>query len=254
MLKFAVLAVLSFAFGIEAGENKRIVYYGRGYGTQPLPAFDKGYLLFTHHDEPDGVEVWGPDGKLVFKTGLATHPDGHVMSAAIDSDGSVAVGIGYSGSTLTHRGGIAFLDRSGKEIRFVDTDRYMPAHVCFDANHILWTFGWQRDIAPNDTADSEDYFLFRKYTTDGDMLGAYAKRSSFPRPGLEPGSPQGGLWRLRIANDRVGALAYSGHTSASREWIELGLDGHLIGHWKIGAEVHGGEAFLSRRGLCRQTM
>ena len=126
------------------------------------------------------------------------------------------------------------LDRSGKEIRFVETDRYMPAHVCFDAKHALWTFGWQRDIARNGAEDSQDYFLFRKYSVDGKQLGAYALRSLFPKPGLEPGAPSGGLWRLRISDDRTGAIAYSGQTSGNPEWIEVGLDGGLIGRWKLG--------------------
>jgi len=249
MLKLAVMVALSFWSAFAAKEPSRTLTYGRGYGPRTLPAFDKGYLLFIN--EPSGVEVWGPDGRLVFRTVLTSPPVAHVMSVAVDSDGTVAVGVAYSGAPHGRGGGIAMLDRSGKEIRFVETDRYMPAHVCFDAKHALWTFGWQRDIARNGAEDSQDYFLFRKYSVDGKQLGAYALRSLFPKPGLEPGAPSGGLWRLRISDDRIGAIAYSGQTSGSPEWIEVGLDGGLIGRWKLGRDHSDGMAFTSRNGICR---
>jgi hypothetical protein len=249
MLKLVVMVTLSLWSASVAQEPARTVTYGRDYGSQALPAFDKGYLLFT--TELGGVEVWGPDGRLVFQTVLTTPQTAHVMSAAVDSDGTVAVGVAYSGAPNGYGGGIAMLDRSGKEIRFVETDRYMPAHLCFDAKHALWTFGWQRDIVRNVAEDSQDYFLFRKYSIDGKQLGAYALRSLFPRPGLQPGGPSGGLWRLRISDDRIGAIAYSGQTSANPEWIEVGLDGGLIGHWKLGRDHSDGMAFTSRNGICR---
>jgi hypothetical protein len=249
MLRLVALATLSWWSASAANEPARTVTFGRDYGPQQaLPAFDKGYLLFTN--EPSGLEVWGPDGRLAFQTVLTNPPGAHVMSAAVDSDGMFAVGVAYPVAPHGYGGGIAVLDRSGKELRFVETDRYMPAHVCFDAKHTLWTFGWQRDVVRNETDDSQDYFLFRKYSVDGKQLGAYALRSLFPKPGLEPGGASGGLWRLRASNDRIGAIAYSGQTSGNPEWIELGLDGSLIGHWKLGEEHINGMAFTSKNGIC----
>lgn len=72
MLKLAVMATLSLWSASAANEAARTVTYGRGYGSRFLPAFDKGYLLFTN--EPSGVEVWGPDGRLVFQTVLTSPP------------------------------------------------------------------------------------------------------------------------------------------------------------------------------------
>ena len=66
MLKLVVMATLSCWSAYAANEPARTVTYGRGYGSRTLPTFDKGYLLFTN--EPSGVEVWGPDGRLVFQT------------------------------------------------------------------------------------------------------------------------------------------------------------------------------------------
>ena len=247
MLKLVVVVTLSLWTASAAQEPARTVTYGRDYGSRALPAFDKGYLLFTN--EPGGIEVWGPDGRLVFQKILTNPPSAHVMSLAVDSDGTVAVGVAYAGALQGYEGGIAILDRSGKELRFVETDRYLPSHVCFDAKHALWTFGWQRDMGIG-AEDSRDYFLFRKYSVDGKQLGAYALRSLFPRPGLEPGYSSLGLWRLRISDDRIGAIAYSGRTSEIPEWIEVGLDGSLIGHWKLGPYQSGGMAFTSSNDLC----
>lgn len=251
MLKFAFMASFLLGLVASATEPGRTVTFGRTYGAQAVPALDKGYLLFT--DRANGVEVWAPDGQLVFQTAVINPPTAHVMSAAIDRDGTVAVGVAYSAGK-GFAGGIAFLDRSGKQVRFVDTERYMPSHICFDLSHsVLWTFGWQRDSLQNGSEDSEDYLMFRKFSLEGQQLGAYAKRSLFPKPGLSPGGPVGGLWRLRVSADRVGALAYSGQTGGSSDWIELDLAGKLIGHWKLGSDTNGGTAFTSASRLCRQT-
>ena len=153
--------------------------------------------------------------------------------------------------TDMEEGSLCSIGSETKSDSWKQTDN-MPAHLCFDAKHALWTFGWERDKVRNSTADSQDYFLFRKYSVDGKQLGAYALRSLFPRLGLEPGSSSGGLWSLRISDDRIGAIAYSGRTSEIPEWIEVGLDGGLIGHWKLGPYHDGGMAFASRNGLCRQ--
>ncbi len=247
----AIAAIASCILPAPVKASDQSVIYGRGYRARSLPTFDKGYLLFTNHF--DGIEVWGPDGKLVFQTEIANPPGAHIATMAVDTDGAVALGIGYPGGLYGHQGGIAFLDRSGKELRFIETGRYMPAHVCFDARHDLWTFGWQRDKLLPERADSEDYDMFRKYSPEGKQLASYVSRSLFPKPGLDPGGAYGGLWRLRVSNDRVGAMANSGNTSSVPEWIEFGLDGQSIRHWKLGRVAPGGIAFTSAGVLYRQS-
>src|ERR1019366_1286824 len=117
-----------------------------------------------------------------------------------------------------------YFDPSGKETRFVDTGKYRPSHVCFDRYHSLWTFGEQRDSS-GDHEEPSDYMMFRKYSVDGREAGRYGPRSTRPLRGLAPGGASIGAWRLRAADDRVGALAESGKTGlANQVWIELGLD------------------------------
>ncbi|MDQ2900050.1 MAG: hypothetical protein M3Y07_09650 [Acidobacteriota bacterium] len=149
-LKLLVIAIWTCWAAAPVNASDRSVIYGRGYRMKALPTFDKGYLLFI--DRWDGIEVWGPDGRLVFQTMVSNPPEAHIATAAVDTNGTVAVGLAYSGPPYGHQGGIAFLDRSGRQLRFVETGRYMPAHVCFDDHHDLWTFGWQRDDLGTDRA------------------------------------------------------------------------------------------------------
>jgi hypothetical protein len=232
-----------------ARESGKTVIFGHGaYG--PAPTFDQGYLLFTQLMGGPGFEVFGPDGLLRFFTSVENPPGASVTSLAVDSDGSVAAGFGFLGQHGIS-GGIAYFDSSGKQTRFVDTGKYMPAHVCFDRNHTLWTFGWQRDPL-SDYDETRDYMMFRKYS-DGKETGRYGPRSIMPATGMTPGAGSRGMLRLRVADDRVGAVAYYGATSDNRMWIELGLDGHLIGKWPMGGNSQGGLAFTSSARLCRQT-
>jgi hypothetical protein len=232
-------------------EPSKTVMFGRGYQAMSAPTFDQGYLLFTK-PLSGSFEVWGPDGLQRFFATVENPPGASVASLAVDSDGSVAAGFGFRGPEGVS-GGIAYFDPSGKQTRFVDTGKYLPAHVCFDRNHSLWTFGSQRDSS-GDYEEPSDYMMFRKYSADGKEAGRYGPRSIMPTRGLEPGGAQGGLWRLRVADDRVGALAYSGKSSLDNQvWIELGLDGRLIGKWTMGRNLQGGLAFTRDARLCRQT-
>ena len=227
-----------------------MVMVGRAYeGT--VPAFDQGFLLFVA-PRSGSFEVWGPDGSRRYFGTVENPPGAEVMSLAVDSDGSVAAGIAFSGSQGLSAG-IAYFDSSGKQTRFIDTGRYGPAHVCFDRNHSLWTFGSQGDSS-GDGEEPSDYMMFRKYSADGKEAGRYGPRSIVPARGLTPGGASIGAWRLRVADDRVGALAESGNSGgANQVWIELGLDGHLIGKWPLGRDLQGGLAFTSDARLCRQT-
>src|SRR3982074_3375602 len=96
MLKLVVIVTLSLWSASAANEPPRTATSARDYGSRALPAFDKRYLLFTN--EPSGVEVWGPDGRLVFQTILTNPPAAQVMSVAVDSDATFAVGVVYSGA------------------------------------------------------------------------------------------------------------------------------------------------------------
>jgi hypothetical protein len=67
--------------------------------------------------------------------------------------------------------------------------------------------------------------MFRKYSADGQEAGRYGPRSIMPARGLTPGGASIGAWRLRVADDRVGALAESGNSGlANQVWIVPGIE------------------------------
>jgi len=156
-----------------AAEPTKTVIFGRGPQSSPVATFDKGYLLFLMR--PSSFEVWGPDGWLRF-FGTVDRPSASVWSVAIDADGSVAAGFAFMGPEGVN-GGIAFFDASGAQTHIVETGKYLPANVCFDRNHSLWTFGEQRDSSGYE--DGHDYMMFRKYSPDGEEAGRYGSAYNF---------------------------------------------------------------------------
>jgi len=194
-------------------------------GGIPVPAFQRGYLYWLDHDT---VRLYSPQGYPAFVKVLSV-PVGTPPSAdglAVDSDGSVAVGVSYTTSS-GYAGGIVFLDKNGIDIGFIDTGLYAPTNLSFGEDHSLWSFGWQRDPASPDRADRQDYPTVRHYTADRKEAARYLARSSFPK-GLEPGMPSWQKQRITVSRDKVGLLAYSGKVGTSIEWVELDCNGNLL--------------------------
>jgi hypothetical protein len=229
-----------------------VVYYGRTFGSDPIPSLDKGYLLYLQHH--GRISVYGPDGRLVFDTTVLDSggSPASVSSAATDSDGTVAVTTAHP-VPEGYGGGIAFLDAAGKQVRLVATGRYMPMQLCFDADHFLWAFGWQRGADRNHFEDTQDYFQVRKFSKDGLEVGRYLPRSLFSTK-LSPFSAHRGLWWARAAGDRIGAFARSSDSGGQSEWVELDLQGRLIGRWPVGRIPHGGHAYTADGRLFSKTM
>jgi hypothetical protein len=166
-------------------------------------------------------------------------PDGtsaHVSDVAVDRDGTAAAAMwygGYGGNGHVAGGGITVIDPSGKQLLFIASDRWLPDHPGFGPDHSIWVSGTQfepvRDGDPLDHVSRADYRLLRKYSPGGKLLGEFLPRSSFP-PGLDPagaGAMQVGA--IQAANDRIGVVMYPGKVANFPEWIEVDLDGELIG-------------------------
>ena len=143
-----------------------------------------------------------------------------------DQDGSAAVGATALGGPSGFQSGILLVDRDGRDIRFIDTGRYIPAHVAIAPDRSIWTLGWQRDASNPRIADRQDNLIVRHFSADGKELKGCLPRSSFPA-GLEPGTSGTGV-RVEVTKDRVGILAYSGTSSLNAEWVELDWDGNLL--------------------------
>ena len=204
---------------------------------QTPPFFDKGYLI-ARPQPSNRFTLFGRDGAQMFETSIVIpgRPNPSITRFAIDTGDRIAVGLAWQTG-----GGIAFVDMTGKLTSFVDLGRYMPSKICFDTNHDLWAFGWQRDELVPANASATDYFQVRKFSKDGRPLGAFLPRGMFPR-GLQPGN---GVGILAAAKDRIGMMAEPGMEGGHYEWIELDLDGNLIGRWELGGFTGGGWAFTA---------
>lgn len=243
------LALASTALALAAlaaDPSRELVYLTMDncpQGGCSVPVFDRGYMFKVKDvprtgPAPDGFSVWDPNGTFAYDATPLT-PDGNpgsIQRPAADTDGTVVVTLAW-GDRGNRKVGMALFDSNGRQTRFVDTGDFIPSAFAFGPDHSIWAVGWARK--PNDYPESE-YAIVRKYSRDGVQTGAYLQRSLFP-PGLEPGS--GGISWIQVAQDRIGMMLYPGQTSQFPEWVELGLEGNLIGRWKVGAWNGGGYGY-----------
>ena len=246
MLKLALLLVVCLWHVVAKAEPPvREVTYEADLGSR-IPMFDKGYLIvFQQPWDSGGISVFGGDGKRLYQTVLqaADGSPARIVSAAADSDGTVAVGVGKW--LIPGSGGIVILNRSGQRVRSIPTDPFIPYGMSFAPDHSIWTVGCQRDPQrPSGHADPNDYPIFRKYSPDGLKLGGYVSKSTFAG-GLAPGTGPVGSSRISIVNGLVGATVTSGTSGNQREWIELDSDGNLRGHWPLDEQVAGQPVFMA---------
>jgi len=191
--------------------------------NQPLPGFYDGYTFFV--ESHNRIKLYSPGGQLVFDTYLRPETIPHVMSIAVDSAGRVAVSYLSRGS-----GAIDLLDSSGNSLGSIQTGNYLPSHIAFGDDHSIWTFGLYVQGNPG---NPKNYMAVRHYSPNGSQTGSFLPRSLFPA-GLEPacfGWQEQGIY---VASDRIGLLACSGMSSVNPEWVELDMNGNLIGRWQVG--------------------
>jgi hypothetical protein len=221
----ALILCSALATTASAGE----VTFGGLSRSNPAPTFDNGYVVGWDQAALGMMSLCAPDGYRVYETSLALPGVTGIVfldSAAVDTDGTVAVA--YHDSRWK-RAGIALLDQDGKPVRFIETYPYLPSQVCFAPDHSIWMFGELFDFHP-----SADFKAFRKYSREGQQLGAFVPRSKLPAwEGFESDQVLGlfhGLWRFRASKDRLGAmLPIGGYKYA---WVELDFSGNLIAVWK----------------------
>jgi len=197
-----------------------------------MPGFYNGYLFST---EPRHVlTLFAPDGHELFSLPFEGHGNGNVGIESVAIDGNRTLAVGWDDPPNS---GIDICDLSGTRVRSIDTGWYVPAHLAFGGDHSLWALGWQRDATRPDRHDDHDYPIIRKYSIDGKEIGAYLPKSTFA-PGLQPGMTYHNAHRITVTADRVGVEAYSGNVGNQTEWVELDLNGKLIGKWRLDTRHH----------------
>lgn len=237
-------AVFACVLAAVAASAETVVFAGRSFGAEPIPIVDKGQLIFL--SSPNHIEVYDRNGLLRFHAPVADEADRPVAglnSAAVDAEGNVAI----TAVLTTGRGsagGIVILDPAGNRKRVLTTDRFRPTYVCFAPQGDLWVFGWQKDADDPSREDRKDYAQVWRFSRDGREAGKYLPRSEFPG-WAAPFGPGRGFWRVQALQDRIGAFIYPNHSGLEPQWIEMGVDGKLIGRWAIGEMPNGGFAYTS---------
>jgi len=217
----AVLSLAAWPANVPVQEASAPAIVG-----ERMPGFYNGYLFSA---EPSHVlTLFAPDGHELFSLPIQGHGNGNIQieSLAIDSDGTLAV-------SWVDRpdAGIDIRDLSGTLLRSFSTGRFLPMHLSFGENHSVWALGWQYDEA-RFSEDKQDYPILRKYSISGKETGGYLPRSLFAA-GLPPGNEEYQARRITVTADRVGVEVISGKVGNQREWVELDLDGNVLGRWKL---------------------
>ncbi len=236
----------------------RAVAYEGGVWRTPL-SFDHGYVLVW--DALDNaaahagtIGLYAPDGHKLYATSL-TNPGGvqaWVVSGAIDVDGTVAA-VYYDRANPGTRG-IALIDRNGKAGSFISPAPYLPGSICFGEDGSIWTSGsWT--TGPQ-SPPTEDFMTVRKYSRGGGPIGAFLPLSElstlYDASYRRPFDQLIGGWRIRAAKDRIGMLA---HLLPVEQWLEIDLEGKLLGRWdfsspdlKIRAFTSSGAVYAQQAG------
>ena len=194
---------------------------------------------------PCELTVYHPTGRLLFQKSLQGPREMpcSILDAAVDASGNIAASISY-GIAVGYASGIIMMDPAGQQTGFIDTGRYVPAHIGFDKHQTLWSIGWQRDEIRNEIADREDYFLVRRYSKAGAQDGAFIPRSTWKTTG-DPAGGSIGFWHMAFASDRIGAIVYKSWQRVP-EWIEWDLYGNLLSRTPMdSADYSGGRAYTS---------
>ena len=211
-----VIYILTIPAAATAADSV-IVVQGNISPLNIVPTFDHGYLAVY---ESGGFSVYAPDGSLAMK--IATSAE----NVDIEPDGSVAAAIFVSGRG-PGTGGIRIFNPDGSVASQIATGTYLPSHVCFAPDRSIWTLGnegWQT------AGNQADYFLLRHYSRSGELLGQFLPRSSFPAE-ANAGQVVVGLWELRIAGGRIGAIMLNAGEKMRSLWLESDLHGQETGRW-----------------------
>ena len=247
-LGFLISSLLISALPASAELAARETVYQSAFvaGGQPVPRYDKGYLLYVR--DGNRLEVHKPDGTLLYNVQLPCPGTGAcgANSAAVDSRGTVAVGFAYW-TKEGRAGGIRLLDAQGGETRFIETEWYVPRALCFDEKGDLWSLGWLRDPHNPDFPEKEDHPIVRKFSLDGKELGRFIPRSLWPGKKSSPGSAGVAVnyWTMAAASDRIGAMIHGSYSDYDTEWVEWDLQGNLLSRTVVQGRMNMGRAFTS---------
>ena len=124
-VSFLLLLVLSGT--LADAQVHDVDYQGSLIPLNTTPTFDHGYLVV--YDSDHRLNVFAPDGTLMYSVAAKVPGSDWALieNGAVDSDGTMAAAFrGVSSVGVPGGGGIALFDRTGSQIRFLDTGSYLP--------------------------------------------------------------------------------------------------------------------------------
>ena len=215
-----LICILAIPAAATAADSV-IVVQGNISPLNIVPTFDHGYLAVY---EDGGFSVYAPDGSPAMK--IASEAATYAENVDIEPDGSVAAAV-FVNTPGPRTGVIRIFNPDGSVAGRIATGTYLPSHVCFAPDHSIWTLGNEERQSPGNYAD---YFLLRHYSRSGELLGQFLSRSTFPAE-AHAGQVMVGLWALRIAGGRIGALMRNAGEKMRSLWLESDLQGQETGRW-----------------------
>jgi hypothetical protein len=213
-----VFGVLLFSLPTLAQD----VWLNYSFSHRPVPKWQNGFLLaYQTHNEPSAVFAFDRSGKMVLNKRIEIPDAGEVVirDTAASLDGRFA----FTGWGTASGAVIASLTSSGAMAWIINPTGFAAGRIAFAADGTLWAFGHVSDPAIR-RSDAPDYPTLRQYDSQGHLVRAVLSRDSFAfRTWLRPDAQA----FMVTTPDRIGI-----YTDAAREWVEVSLNGDVLGRWK----------------------
>jgi hypothetical protein len=191
----------------------------------PGPKFDRGTILARRVDSPE-VFAWDRSGKLLVHTTvqIPNASEININDVAINPSGGFLVA--GTARNLESQGAafIAWLSQTGVVERVVRTSPFAALKICACSDGSIWAAG--RELAPdhlNRMIYVPNHGILRRFDSGGRLTHSAVPRETFP----SANHPVEVRSRLACADEKIGFFS-----PQVNEWIEISLEGTILGRWK----------------------
>ena len=204
--------------------------------SAPIPKWSSG-LLFSLRSLTEGVDqrpnlvAYRTDGSAVARVRV-WFPDTFRLwlhDAAASQEGDVLAAVGVAQSVRGEFAGfLAFMSPAGAISRVIRTTPFEGYAMTFAPDRTIWVLGLQTGT-DRSLRRAPEHKVVQQYDAKGALLKQLLPRSEFDCGNWHPARQQGGRAWILSSADRIGILT----SPACPEWLELSLDGAVVGRWKI---------------------
>jgi hypothetical protein len=200
---------------------------------QPAFKFENGVVV-TRHNGTAKISRWSESGAPlpVIDSSIAGVSKLVTNDVAVSTTGAVGVAATAASAENRLTSVLIWISPEGKILKVVEVPTFGIRKITFASDGTLWAVGREYDSNWNDVAD---YPVIRQYDQASRLIKSVLPRSTFVNSGLAPHMD----CHVISSGDRIGFLSMSKH-----EWIEISLDGNILGRWTIPA-LSKGQALTS---------